>query len=127
MTPEQEALLSATIAHFQEIARQNRFAENGSIPHDEGLCAICRPELVSEDPFCVYLDVITQCVKVRRPRLDEPLVDEMNKDLALMGEDFRVSLESIRAGDERSLKAWSEWIRDALSTGLGLLSVHSRT
>jgi hypothetical protein len=122
---EHSSLLSYTIEHFQEIARQNRFAENNVIEHDSARCLICHPELVPDHPFVTYLDVVTQSVKVRRPRLDQPLVDELNSDLALVGAASRVTLESLRGRDVEACRIWNDWIRDALSTGLGLLSIHS--
>ncbi len=54
-------------------------------------------------------------------------VDAIKEDLALLGEDYRVSLDSLRQGDEASRQCWMDWIRTALATGLGLLSVHSPT
>lgn len=125
MTPEQGSFLSYTISHFREVARQNRFAENSFIEHDVNRCVICHPELLPLDPFEIYLEVVTQSVKVRRPRLDEDLVDEINNDLALLDQTFRVSLQSLEAGEARAVQCWSDWLRDALSTGLGLLSIHS--
>jgi len=124
---EQPGCLEYTITHFKEIARQNRFAENNSIDHDAARCVICHADLIPRDAFLTYLDVITPCIKVRRPRLDQGLVDAINEDLALLGEDFRVSLDSLRQGDEASRQCWMDWIRTALVTGLGLLSVHSPT
>ena len=127
MTDDQEAMLTHTVAHFQEIARQNRFAENASIEHDSSRCAVCHPELLPLDAFAVYLDVVTQSVKVRRPFLDQSLVEEINNDLALMGVPTRVSVESLRCGNSDAVRIWNSWLRDALSTGLGLLSIHSPT
>lgn len=122
MTPN--SFLSYTVSHFKEVARQNRYAENGSIEHDRSRCAICHPELVPLHPFEVYLEVVVESVKVRRPRLDQELVDEINSDLALAGINARVSLDSLEAEEEQALQYWSDWIREAISTGLGLLSVH---
>jgi hypothetical protein len=127
MTADQDAMLRYTVDHFQEIARQNRFAENASIGHDTGRCGVCRPELLPLDPFFIYIEVATQSVKVRRPRLDQALADEINKDLILMESPSRVSLESLRSGDPEAVRIWRSWLRDALSTGLGLLSIHSPT
>lgn len=124
---EQLACLEYTIAHFAEIARQNRFAENGTIEHDAARCVICHADLLPQDAFLTYLDVISPSVKVRRPRLDQSLVDEINGDLAMLGEEFRVTLDGLKSGDERSVECWKEWIRTALATGLGLLSIHSPT
>ncbi len=125
MRTRQAQLIDATVAHFQEIARQNRFAENGQIPHDSEKCAICHPEKVEMNPFHLYLHVVTQSIKVRRPRLDADLLAQMNEDLSLMGVTENVSLEQLLAGEQKALQVWEEWIRDALSTGLSLLAVHS--
>lgn len=127
MSPDQLALLSYTIDHFKEIARVNRFPENGKIPHDTSRCLICHPELISVDPFEIYLQVVCEAVKVRRPRLDESLIDEINADQAFLGNSVRVSRESLLAGDPEALSCWAAWILDAISTGLALLSVHSDT
>ena len=124
---DQLSSLEYTIAHFKEIARQNRFAENSAIDHDVSRCVICHPDLVPRPPFLTYLDVITPSIKVRRPRLDRSLVEEINGDLAMLGEDFRVTLELLMDGDERSMQCWRDWVQTALATGLGLLSIHSPT
>lgn len=127
MTPDEEFLLAGTMAHFKEIARQNRFAENGTIEHTGSTCLVCHPELVPLDPFVVYFDIVAEAVKVRRPRLDRELAAEINGDLELQGESIRVTLEDLAEGEEKAVRSWLAWIKDALSTGLGLLSVHSRT
>ena len=116
-----------TIEHFKEIARQNRFAENRSIAHDGERCLICHPERCPEEPFVFYLEVVAESVKVRRPRLDQDLIEAMNEDLELLGESLRVSRKALLAGDPEALRCWAEWVREALATGLGLLSVHSNT
>ena len=127
MTQEQRSFLIYTILHFQEVARQNRFAENGSIEHDNARCTICHPELLPMDPFEIYLEVATQSVKVRRPRLDDELIDEINSDLALLGDAYRLEAGSLLDEDPQAVECWSQWLKDALSTGLGLLSIHSPT
>jgi len=126
-TTSQQDPLYYTIVHFQEIARQNRFAENSSVPHDVDRCVICHPERLAQDPFCTYLDVVTQSIKIRRPALDEGLVGEINGDLALAGESNRVTLAALRDGDPEAVGYWKTWIREAMATGLGLVSVHSAT
>lgn len=125
MTPQQNADLAYTIAHFEEIARQNRFAENSTIQHDSWRCVICHPELLPMDPFLVYLEVITPSIRVRRPHLDQTLVDEINSDLALVGSSSRVSLDELLSADDNAIKHWSNWLRTAIETGLQLLSVHN--
>jgi hypothetical protein len=122
---EQRSILEYTVAHFKEVARQNRFAENSAVDHDKARCAVCHPELLALEPFETYLEVVAESVKVRRPRLDQDLVGAINSDLALMGLDARVSLELLHSGETEAVERWSEWIREALATGLGLLSVHS--
>jgi hypothetical protein len=127
LNSDQLSCLEYTKAHFKEIARQNRFAENSAIEHDASRCVICHADLIPRNPFLTYLDVITPSVKVRRPRLDQALVEEINGDLAMLGEDFRVTLELLKDGDERSTECWRDWVHTALATGLGLLSIHSPT
>jgi hypothetical protein len=123
----QEEVLAYTVSHFKEIARQNRFAENGKIAHDRGRCAVCNPGIVSSEPFSVYLDVIVESVLVRRPKLDEALVAEINSDRKLAGLEADVTTGRLLAGDRDALDSWTAWVRQALATGLGLLSIHSPT
>jgi hypothetical protein len=125
--PEDSTPISYTIEHFKEIARQNRFAENNRVEHEEDRCLICHPEVFSGEPFTVYLKVVTESVKVRRPSLDQGLIDEINSDLRLMGESGQISRESLLEGEGTALRYWTGWVREALSTGLGLLSIHSST
>jgi hypothetical protein len=120
MTSEEISFLSYTVSHFQEVARQNRFAENSSIEHERERCVICHPGLLPMEPFAIYLEVVTESVKVRRPRLDQTLVDQINDDLLLSGHSGFVSLESLLSGEIQAR-------RNALSTGLQLLSIHSPT
>jgi hypothetical protein len=127
MNSHTSAFLHYTLRHFQEIARQNRFPENGTIDHDVDRCVICHPELVPSPPFVTYLEVVTQSIKVRRPVLDQALVDDINKDLELVGSPLRVTLEALQNGEEESVPIWKDWLRDAIATGLELLSVHSAT
>jgi hypothetical protein len=116
-----------TISHFKEIARQNLFAENGKIAHDQSRCAVCNPGIVGRDPFSVYLEVIVESVLVRRPRLDEALVAEINGDRAMAGLETNVTLRRLLEGDRDGLDSWVAWVREALAAGLGLLSIHSPT
>jgi len=125
--PDEWSSLMYTINHFKEIARQNRFAENHAFDHEANRCLVCHPELCPVDPLVFYLKVVTESVKVRRPRLEQDLVDEMNRDRELLGESYRVSREALIAGDPQALTCWSEWVREALATGLELLSIHSST
>lgn len=127
MAREEGAPLTYTIEHFKEIARQNRFAENSVIDHEASRCLVCHPERSPIDPLVLYLEVVTESIKVRRPRLDQGLIDEMNRDLELMDEPYRVSRKALSEGDPKALACWSGWVREALATGLGLLSIHSST
>ena len=127
MTSDEIDLFSQTIAHFQKIARENRFPENGMIEHDVERCVICHPELLPLDAFAIYLEVVTRSVEVRRPRLDQSLVDEINNDLILVGSASRVSLNALRTGEDSAVQLWREWLQGALATGLELLSIHSAT
>jgi hypothetical protein len=116
-----------TISHFKEIARLNLFAENGTIEHDSGRCAVCNPGILGSDPFSVYLEVIAESVLVRRPKLDEALVAEINADRAMIGLEADATVDRLLAGDQDASKSWEAWVREALATGLGLLSIHSPT
>ncbi len=122
-----EDSLLYTVSHFKEIARLNLFAENGKIAHDVGRCAVCNPDIAGRDPFSVYLEVIVESVLVRRPRLDEALVDEINGDRAMAGLKMNLTVMSLLSEDVDSLDSWAAWVRDALAAGLGLLSIHSPT
>jgi hypothetical protein len=127
LTSDQQEILYYTISHFQEIARQNRFAENSSVPHDAERCVICHPGRIPRDHFHTYLDVVTQSIKIRRPALDEGLIGEINGDLALAGESHRVTLAALLDEEPEAVELWKTWIREAMATGLGLVSVHSPT
>jgi len=125
LTETEKSDLEYTIAHFTEIARQNRFAENSAIEHDDERCVICHPERLPLDPFVIYLEVITPAIEERRPKLDQSLVDEINSDLQLMGSSERVSLDALMAADISAVHLWGQWLQTAVATGLELLSVHS--
>lgn len=127
MTVKPDDCLTYTLAHFREIARRNRFAENAAFPHDAARCVVCHPELLPMNPLAVYLEVVTESIKVRRPCLDQGLLGEINADLKLAGDSREVSMESLLAGEPTAVALWSGWVREALETGLGLLSVHSPT
>lgn len=116
-----------TIRHFQDIARTNRFAENASIPHDTDFCLVCRPDRCGEDPFKVYVDVIAKCIPVRRPRLDADLVEAIREDLQWAGQTVSLTVEDLLTRRSSALEAFRLWVRNALETGLELLSVHSPT
>ncbi|MCE5242048.1 MAG: hypothetical protein ABFD98_05145 [Syntrophobacteraceae bacterium] len=123
----EQSPMEYTLSHFEEIARQNRFPENNVIAHDASRCLVCHPERAAAGAFALYLEVVARSVLIRRPRLDSPLVDTINDDLSLSGETRQVSLESCAAGEKQALLAWEDWTRNALATGLGLLSIHSGT
>ena len=127
MTAHQHPLLAFTIAHFQDIARQNLFPENNKVPHDIDKCLICHPEHLSEEPFAIYLEVVAQSVKVRRPKWDAELVDAINSDRELLGLPPSVSLMGLQTGAPEALAALRAWLRDAINTGLELLAIHSPT
>ena len=125
MNAAEKSHLAYTIRHFQEVARQNRFPENARIEHDTGRCVICHPELLPQEPFATYLEVVAQSVKVRRPKWDADLVDAINGDYELQGLASRVTLVSLQSGDSEALSALHQWLRDAVTTGLELLGIHS--
>jgi hypothetical protein len=117
--------LAYTISHFKKIARQNLFAENRGIAHDQGRCAICSHDIAGRDAFPVYLEVIVESVLVRRPRLDEALVSEINGDRAMAGLETNLTVMRLLEGSPDALDSWAAWVREALAAGLGLLSIHS--
>ncbi len=127
MTRNDETPREYTIAHFQEIARANRFAENAAIPHDTGRCLVCHPEKGGGDPFMIYAEIIARCIPVRRPRLDAALAAAIREDLQWTGEAVEVTLEGLKAREPSAMEAFRLWVRNALETGLELLSVHSPT
>lgn len=122
---EQDDSIQYTISHFKEIARQNLMAENANISHDRDRCAICTPGVAGPDPFPVYLEVIVTSILVRRPRLDEGLIAELNSDREMAGLEKDITAARLLGGDKDGLETWGAWVRDALATGLALLSVHS--
>lgn len=123
--PKNEEALRYTIAHFREIARQNLSAENADIPHDRDRCAICNAEVTGPDPFPVYLEVVVEQILVRRPELDDALIAEFNSDREMAGLEKDVTASRLLRGDQDAMESWVGWVRDALATGLGLLSIHS--
>jgi hypothetical protein len=125
MSSEGSDPIQYTIAHFKEIARQNRSAENATIAHDRERCVICRPELAGPDPFAVYLEVMVESILVRRPKLDADLVEQMNSDRQMLGLEGDITVARLMRADPDAVESWVEWTRDALATGLGLLSIHS--
>ena len=125
MNATEKSHLAYTISHFQEVARQNRFPENARIEHDTSRCVICHPELLPQEPFATYLEVVAQSVKVRRPKWDADLVDAINGDRELQGQPSKVTLAALQNGDSEALSALHEWLRDAVTTGLELLGIHS--
>ena len=127
MTPEQQAAFDYTMEHFKDISRQNRFPENDKIDHDAARCVVCHPELLPMDPFETVLTIITEAIKIRRPSLNAELVDLLNNDLVLMGEEPSVTMEALLEGEEEAVNAWKDWVYEALDTGLSLLSIHSPT
>ncbi len=125
MSREGSDPIQYTISHFKEIARQNRSAENATIPHDRDRCVICHPDLAGPEPFPVYLEVMVESVLVRRPKLDEDLVAQMNSDREMLGLEGDLTVARLLRGDPDAMVSWVDWTRDALATGLGLLSIHS--
>ena len=119
--------LQYTFSHFKEVARRNLMAENSTVAHDRDRCAICNPDLAGKDPFPGYLEVIVGAVLVRRPRLDESLLAAINSDREMTGQASDLTLARLLDGDRDALQSWEAWVREALATGLGLLSVHSPT
>lgn len=127
MTQHAQTLREDTIRHFQEIARANRFAENAAIPHDTARCLVCHPEKDGGDPFMIYVDIIARCIPVRRPRLDAALAAAIREDLQWSGQPVEVTLEELKARKPQAMESFRLWVRNALETGLELLSVHSPT
>lgn len=125
MTPEEQARFDYTLKHFKEIARQNRFPENDKIEHDRGRCVVCDPDRVPMHPFALAVEIMTECIQVRRPKLDRELVALLNDDRRLMGLEGDLTLERIFAGDEEAVSAWRDWVHEALDTALSLLSLHA--
>ncbi|ROR03268.1 hypothetical protein [Desulfosoma caldarium] len=117
----------ATICHFQRIAKENRFAENASIAHDTDQCLVCRPDRCAGDPFTVYVDIIARCLPVRRPRLDPDLVAAIAEDAQWAGLSTSFTVQDLKDRRATAMKAFRLWVRNALETGLELLSVHSPT
>ena len=117
--------LHYTIAHFKEIARLNLSAENAGVSHDRDRGAICNAEVAGPDPFAVYLEVVVEQILVRRPELDDALIAELNSDREMAGLTKDVTASRLLGGDQDAMESWVGWVREALATGLGLLSIHS--
>lgn len=127
MDRKDTAALEATIRHFQQIARDNRFAENASIAHDTDQCLVCHPDRCGGDPFTTYVDIIAHCLPVRRPRVDADLVASIAEDAQWAGFSAAFSLQDLQERHATAMEAFRLWVRNALETGLELLSVHSPT
>lgn len=124
--PDPQAL-EVTLRHFQKIAEENRFAENAAFPHNTECCLVCHPERAGGDPFQTYLDIVAHCIPIRRPRLDADLIAAIREDLLWAGQTVTVTLEDLQSRQALALQAFRLWVRNALETGLELLSVHSPT
>ena len=114
-----------TFAHFQKIAEENRFPENASIPHDSDRCLICHPEKIPGDVQCFCVDLIVACILKRRPRLDHSLVDAINEELQMIGEEANVVLDDLQSEKPEAVEAWRKWAWESINTGLEMLSMHS--
>lgn len=115
-----------TMGHFQKIAEENRFPENASIEHNKDMCLICHPENIPGDSFRFCLDLIVSCILKRRPRIDESLVEAINEEMAMLGEDYRVTLEDLMEEKPEAIRAWRMWAWSSINTGLEMLSMHSQ-
>ncbi len=127
MERKETTALEMTIRHFQRIAQENRFAENAAIAHDTDQCLVCHPNRCDDDPFKIYVDIIAHCIPVRRPRVDSDLVAAIAEDSEWSGEKISCTVQDLLERRPQALKAFRLWIRNALETGLELLSVHSST
>ncbi len=117
--------VSYTFKHFQKIAEENRFPENASIEHDRSLCLICNPHDIPGDVFEFCVDLIVSCILKRRPTLDEALVEAINEELEMLGEEANVSLNDLIAEKPEAMDAWKKWAWESINTGLEMLSMHS--
>lgn len=124
--PDPQAL-EATLRHFQKLAKENRFAENATFPHNTAWCLVCHPEQAGGDPFQLYVNIVAHCIPMRRPRLHADLIAAIREDLLWAGQNVPVTLEDLRSRKATALQAFRLWVRNALETGLELLSVHSST
>ncbi|SFM93352.1 hypothetical protein [Thermodesulforhabdus norvegica] len=115
-----------TFAHFERIAEENRFPENASIEHDSNMCLICHPENIPGDSFKFCLDLIVSCILKRRPRIDESLIEAVNEEMEMLGEDYRITLQELLNEEPEAVKAWQMWARSSINTGLEMLSMHSQ-
>lgn len=118
-------MLNYTFTHFQKIADENRFPENASIEHDSDKCLVCHPEKISGDPFKFCLDLVISCILRRRPKLDDSLIEAINEELEMLGEDIRISREALLNEQPEALRAWRIWAWESINTALEMLSMHS--
>jgi hypothetical protein len=68
---------------------------------------------------------MVESILVRRPKLDADLVEQMNSDRQMLGLEGDITVARLMRADPDAVESWVEWTRDALATGLGLLSIHS--
>ncbi len=114
-----------TFEHFQKIAAENRFPENASIEHNKDLCLICNPQNIPGDEFEFCLDLIVSCILKRRPALDESLVEAINEELQMLGEEVNVTLDDLINEKPDAMDGWRKWAWESINTGLEMLSMHS--
>jgi hypothetical protein len=118
-------MLDYTKTHFIKLARENRFPENGKIPHDKDMCLICHPELIEGNPASFFLNLIVDCIAERRPKIDDDLIQAIKEELSMQGLDANINLEKLKQGDPEAFQAWRTWAWSAINTAFDMLSIHS--
>lgn len=119
-----EEMLRYTKDHFIRLARENRFPENGKIPHDQSLCLVCHPEEIEGDVSLFLLDLVIECISERRPKFDEELVKAIKEELEMQESNLDVSLDGLLKKDASSFEAWRLWAWNAVNTAFDMLSTH---
>lgn len=124
MGKDYDEMVRYTKNHFMRLARENRFPENGKIPHNQSLCLVCRPEEIKGDFELFLLDLVVECILERRPKFDEELVKAIKEELEMEGSDLDISLDGLLKKETCAFEAWRIWARNAINTAFDMLSVH---
>lgn len=119
-----DEMVRYTIGHFVKLARENRFPENGRIPHDTTKCLVCNHEQIQGDARSFLLDLVLECISERRPKLDDDLVEAIKEELAMQGVNSMIDWKDLVEGSPEAFEAWKIWAWNAINTAFDMLSMH---
>lgn len=122
-----DEMVRYTLDHFTKLARENRFPENGKIPHDTTRCLVCNYEQIEGKPESFLFDLVVECIAERRPKLDEDLVEAIKEELTMNGIDGEINLKDLIADSPEAFQAWRIWAWNAINTAFDMLSMHGKS